>query len=224
LKAAPDGYTLLMFSTSALINVSLNEKPKFDFRRDIIPVASIARGPLAMVVNPSFPANSVPEFINYARLHRGMVAMASSGRGGANHIAGELFQAIAGLKMLDVPYPGDAPALIGLLGGQVQVYFSTLFGSIQHIRSGALRPLAVTTSVRAKALPEVPAMAEYIPGYEATCLEWVGRSERNALGDHRTAKSRGQRGPRAADHSSSSHRSWSGGAPMLTSRIDYVGC
>jgi tripartite-type tricarboxylate transporter receptor subunit TctC len=173
-RATPDGYTLLMFSTSTFINTSLYDRLRFNFRHDIVPVASIARGPLVMVVNRSFPADSIPEFVNYARSHPGEVAMASSGAGGANHVAGELFQTMTGIKLRHVPYLGDAPALVALLGGQVQVYFGTLFGSIQHIRASELRALAVTTPKRADSLPEVPAMDEYIPGYEATAWNALG--------------------------------------------------
>jgi tripartite-type tricarboxylate transporter receptor subunit TctC len=173
-KAAPDGYTLLMFSTSTFINAALYDRLRFDFIRDITPVASLARGPLVMVVNSSFPAQTVSEFINYARMNPRAIAMASGGTGGANHVAGELFQAIVGVKFLHVPYLGDAPALVALLAGQVQVYFGTLFGSIQFIRTNRLRALAVTTATRARALPQVPAMREFVSGYEATVWNGLG--------------------------------------------------
>jgi tripartite-type tricarboxylate transporter receptor subunit TctC len=174
IRAAADGYTLLMFSTSTFINAALDDGPRFDFIHDIVPVASLARGPLVMVVNPSFPADTVSAFVNYATAHPGAIAMASAGTRGTNHIAGELFQAMAGVRFLHVPYLGDTPALVGLLGGQVQVYFSTLFGAVQYIRAGQLRALAVTTSKRAGVLPEVPAMREYFPGYEATAWNGLG--------------------------------------------------
>jgi tripartite-type tricarboxylate transporter receptor subunit TctC len=174
IRAVPDGHTLLMFSTSTFINATLDDRPRFDFIRDIVPVASLTRGPLVMLVNPSFPASTVSAFVNYAKTHPGTIALASAGMGGANHIAGELFQAMARVKLLHVPYLGDAPALVALLGGQVQVYFSTLFGSIEFIRAGELRALAVTTAKRTDALPEVPAMNEYLSGYEATAWNGLG--------------------------------------------------
>jgi tripartite-type tricarboxylate transporter receptor subunit TctC len=173
-RAAPDGYTLLMFSTSAFIGASLYDKLDFNFVRDIAPVASVARGALAMVVNPSVPATTLYEFIAYAKANPGKVAMASAGTGSASHVAGELFKTTAGVSMLHVPYRGDAPALADLIGGQVQVYFSTLFGSIEYIRTGKLRPLAVTTPARVEALPGVPAMSEIVPGYEASVWNGLG--------------------------------------------------
>jgi tripartite-type tricarboxylate transporter receptor subunit TctC len=176
-RAVPDGYTLLMFSTSTFINATLDDRLRFDFIHGIVPVASLAHGPLVMVVNPSFPAGTVSAFLEHARTRPGAIAMASSGPGGANHVAGELFQAMADVKLLHVPYLGDTPALVALLGGHVQVYFGTLFGSIQFIRSGELRALAVTTAKRADALPEVPAMDEYIRGYEVTASNGLGVPE-----------------------------------------------
>jgi tripartite-type tricarboxylate transporter receptor subunit TctC len=173
-RAVPDGHTLLMFSTSTFINATLDDRPRFDFIRDIVPVASLTRGPLVMLVNPSFPADTVTAFVNHATAHPGTIAMASAGTGGTNHVAGELFQTMAGVKLLHVPYLGDTPALVALLGGQVQVYFGTLFGAIQYIRAGQLRALAVTATKRADALPEVPAMDEFIPGYEATAWNGLG--------------------------------------------------
>jgi tripartite-type tricarboxylate transporter receptor subunit TctC len=173
-RAVPDGYTLLMFSTSTFINATLDDRQRFDFIRDIVPVASLARGPLVMLVNPSFPADTVSAFVTHATAHPGTIAMASAGTGGTNHVAGELFQTMAGVKLLHVPYLGDTPALVALLGGQVQVYFGTLFGAIEYIRAGQLRALAVTTAKRVDTLPEVPAMHEYIPGYEATVWNGLG--------------------------------------------------
>jgi tripartite-type tricarboxylate transporter receptor subunit TctC len=173
-RALPDGHTLLMFSTSAFTNATLYDKLKFNFVRDIVPVASIARGALVMVVNSSVPAKTVREFITYAKHNPRMITMASAGAGSANHVAGELFNAMAGVDMLHVPYRGDAPALADLLGGQVQVNFSTIFGSIEYIRAGMLRALAVTTSARVDALPDVPALAEDLPGYEASVWNGLG--------------------------------------------------
>jgi tripartite-type tricarboxylate transporter receptor subunit TctC len=171
-RAPPDGYTLLMFSSSAFTNASLYSKLSFNFIRDTTPIASIMRGTLVMVVGPSFPAKTVPELIAYARANPGKVTMASSGTGSATHVAGELFKMMAGVEMLHVPYRGDAPAFTDLLGGQVQVYFPPIAGSIEHIRAGGLRALAVTAGARAEALPEVPTIAESVPGYEASL--WNG--------------------------------------------------
>jgi tripartite-type tricarboxylate transporter receptor subunit TctC len=171
-KAPPDGYTLLMFSSSAFTNATLYEKLNFNFIRDIAPIASVMRGALAMVINPSFPAKTVPELIAYARTRP--VTMASSGIGSASHVAGELFKRMAGVEMLHVPYRGDAPAFTDLLGGQVQVYFTPLGGSIEYIRTGRLRALAVSTATRAETLPEVSTVAEFLPGYEASLYNGLG--------------------------------------------------
>lgn len=171
INAAPDGHTLLITTVSNAISATLYEKLKFNFIRDIAPVASLARGAYVMVVNPSVPAKTVPEFIAYAKDNPG-TAMASAGIGSGPHVAGELFKAMTGVEMVHVPYRGDAPAITDLLGGQVQVYFGTLPGSIAHIRSGKLRALAVTTAARAEALPETPSVGELVPGYEAS--QWSG--------------------------------------------------
>ena len=172
INAAPDGHTLLVATVSNAVSATLYDKLKFDFIRDITPVASIARGTYVMVVNPSVPARTVPEFIAYAKDNLGKVAMASAGTGSAPHVAGELFKASTGVNMLHVPYRGDAPAITDLLGGQVQVYFSTLPGSIEYIRAGKLRALAVTTAVRSEALPDIPSLGEFVPGFEAS--QWSG--------------------------------------------------
>ena len=173
-RAEPDGYTLLMFSTSTLISASLYDKLDFNFSRDIAPVASIGRGALAIVVNPLVPAKTLDEFIAYAKANPGMIAMASAGTGSAPHVAGELFKMMAGINMLHVPYRGDTLALVDLLSGQVQVYFSTLFGSMEYIRAARLRALAVTTAERAEPLPGVPTVSEIVPGYEASVLNGLG--------------------------------------------------
>jgi tripartite-type tricarboxylate transporter receptor subunit TctC len=174
INAAPDGYTLLVTTVSNAVSATLYENLKFNFIRDIAPVASVARGTYVMVVNPSVPARTVPEFIAYAKDNLGKVAMASAGIGSGPHVAGELFKAMTGVSMVHVPYRGDAPAITDLLGGQVQVYFSTLPGSIEHIRSSKLRALAVTTAARAEALPEIPSVGEFVPGYEASQWNGVG--------------------------------------------------
>jgi tripartite-type tricarboxylate transporter receptor subunit TctC len=172
-KAAPDGYTLLLINPTAATDPSLYDNLKYDFIRDIAPVASIARGTLAMVVNPAFPAKSVPEFIAYAKANPSKVNMAG-GNGAPPHLAGELFNSMAGIHMANIPYRGDAPAITDLLGGQVQVYFSTLPSSVEHIKAGRLRALAVTTIERSAVLPDVPTVSEFLPGFEASLWNGVG--------------------------------------------------
>jgi len=167
-KAAPDGYTILLVGSPQVINATLYEKLSFDLVRDIVPIASIARGTYVIVVNPSFPAATLPELITYAKANPEKVNLASAGTGSPPHVAGELFKTMAGINMVHVPYRGDAPALIDVLGGHVQIYFSSLSGSIDHIRSGKLRALAVTGATRSEAMPEIPSVGEFIPGYEAS--------------------------------------------------------
>jgi tripartite-type tricarboxylate transporter receptor subunit TctC len=156
------------------INATLYAKLNFDFIRDITPVATISGVPNIMVVHPSFPAKTVPEFIAYARANPGKVNMASDGNGVSAHVYGELFKMMAGVDLLHVPYRGAAPALTDLMGAQVQVMFPTMPASIQHIRGGKLRALAVTTATRSEALPDVPAVGEFVPGYEASTWYGVG--------------------------------------------------
>jgi tripartite-type tricarboxylate transporter receptor subunit TctC len=171
-RAPPDGYTLLMVGTPNAINATLYDKLNFDFIRDIAPVASINRGPLVMEVNPLVPAKTVPEFIAYAKANPGKINMASPGNGTAGHVAGELFKMMTGVNMLHVPYRGTPQAITDLLGGQMQVLFDPVSSSIEHIRAGKLRALAVTTATRSQALPDIPTVADFVPGYEAT--QWNG--------------------------------------------------
>jgi len=161
-RAPADGYTLLYVTAGNTINATLYDKLNFNFQRDIVPVAGLVRLASVMVVNPSFPAKTVPEFIAYAKANPGRINMASAGTGNASHVSGELFKMLAGVDMVHVPYRGDAPALTDLLAGQVQVLFGNMPASIQHVRAGTLRALAVTTATRAEALPNVPAMKEAI--------------------------------------------------------------
>ena len=165
-RAPADGYTLLLANSSDMINATLYRNLAFNFIRDIAPVTAISRVPYIMAVNADLPAKSVPEFIAYAKANPGKVNMASAGTGAASHLAGELFKMMAGVELVHVPYRGQAPALTDLLGGQVQVMFIPAAGTIDAVTSGKLRALAVTTAARSEALPGVPSVAEFIPGYE----------------------------------------------------------
>jgi tripartite-type tricarboxylate transporter receptor subunit TctC len=173
-NAPADGYTLLLVGSPNAVNATLYEKLNYNFIRDIVPVATVIRAPLIMEVNPSFPAKTVPEFIAYAKAHPGKINMASNGNGTPTHIAGELFKTMAGVDMVHVPYRGASLALPDLLGGQVQVMFDSAASSIEHIRAGRLRALAVTTATRSEALPNVPALGEFLPAYEASTWNGVG--------------------------------------------------
>jgi tripartite-type tricarboxylate transporter receptor subunit TctC len=171
-RAAPDGYTLLSVSSPNAINASLYQHLNYNFIRDIAPVGSIMRVPLVMEVNPSLPVKTVPEFIAYAKANPGKISYASAGIGTPQHVSAELFKLMTGVEMVHVPYRGAAPALTDLIGGQVQVMIDTTPASMQHIRSGRVRALAVTTATRADVLPDLPTVAEFLPGYEAT--SWFG--------------------------------------------------
>jgi tripartite-type tricarboxylate transporter receptor subunit TctC len=173
-RASPDGYTLLLGGAVNAVNATLYEKLKFDFVKDIAPVAGIIRFPNLMEVSPSFPAKSVPEFIAYARANPGKITFASTSTGSTQHLAGELFKMMTGVNMVHVPYRGASPALTDLISGQVHVMFGPLPPSIEFIRSGKLRALAVTTQTRSQALPDVPTVAEFVPGYEASGWNGVG--------------------------------------------------
>jgi tripartite-type tricarboxylate transporter receptor subunit TctC len=171
-NAPPDGYTLLLITSANFINATLYEKLNFNFIRDIVPVGSLSGEPAVMLVHPSVPAQTVPEFIAYAKANPGKINMASGGNGAPSHLFGELFKMSAGVNMVHVPYRGAAPAVTAVLGGQVQVFFSPLSTAVEHIKAGKLRGLAVTTATRSEALPDVPTMREFIPGYEAS--NWYG--------------------------------------------------
>jgi tripartite-type tricarboxylate transporter receptor subunit TctC len=173
-RAPPDGYTLLVVASSHAINATLYDRLNFNFIRDIAPVASISREPHIILVNPSFPANTVPEFIAYAKANPGKINMASGGTGTGPHVASELFKMMAGVDMVHVPYRGGGPALTDLLGGQVQVMFPGTTASIAYIKAGSLRALAVTTATRSEALPDIPTVGEFIPGYEASTIFGLG--------------------------------------------------
>jgi tripartite-type tricarboxylate transporter receptor subunit TctC len=173
-RAAPDGYTLLMVSTPNAINATLYEKLNFNFIRDIAPVAAIIQVPNVMVVHPSVPAKTVPEFIAYAKANPGKLTMASPGNGTSGHISGELFKMMTGVNILHVPYRGGAPALTDLIGGQVQVLFSPMPSMVAYIRADTVRALAVTAATRAEVLPSIPTVGEFVPGYEASTWFGVG--------------------------------------------------
>jgi tripartite-type tricarboxylate transporter receptor subunit TctC len=171
-NAPPDGYTLLYVASAQAINASLYEALPFNFLRDFSPVASLAEVPLVMVVNPLVPAKTVPAFIAHAKANPGKISMASFGIGSSSHLGGELFKVMAGLDMVHIPYRGSAPALSDLIGGRVDVMFDTLLASLPHIRSGALRPLAVTGNARSELQPDIPTVGETVSGYEA--VGWNG--------------------------------------------------
>jgi tripartite-type tricarboxylate transporter receptor subunit TctC len=174
ITSPPDGYTLLLVSPPHAVNATLYKKLPYNFLEDIVPVAGLADGPNVMEVHPSVPARTVAEFIAYARANPGKISFASAGNGTTIHLSGELFMAMTGIKMLHVPYRGSAPALTDMISGQVQVMFDNVLSSLPHLQSGALRPLAVTSRVRSEALPEVPTVAETVPGYETGTWWGVG--------------------------------------------------
>ena len=173
-RAPADGYTLLLITAANAINTTLYEKLSFNFVRDIAPVAGIMVVPNVMVVHPSVPAKTVPEFIAYAKANPGKINIASGPIGGASHVSGELFKMMTGVHMLHVSYRGTAPAVTDLLGGQVQVMFLALSASIEYIKAGTLRALAVTTAKRSEALPDIPTVGEFVPGYETSAWYGVG--------------------------------------------------
>jgi tripartite-type tricarboxylate transporter receptor subunit TctC len=181
-RAAPDGYTLLLVTPANAINATLYDKLNFDFLRDIAPVAGIIRFPNVVVVNLSLPIKSIPELIAYAKANPGKLNMASGGNGATSHISGELFKMMTGVNMVHVPYRGAAPAITDLLGGQVQVIFADMASAIEYIRVGKLRGLAVTSTARSEVLPDLPTVADFLPGYEAGV--WYGLGvPKNTLGE-----------------------------------------
>jgi tripartite-type tricarboxylate transporter receptor subunit TctC len=171
-RAAPDGYTVLVATTANAISATFYDNLSFNFVRDIAPIIGIMRVPNVMEVNPSVPAKTVAEFIAHAKANPGKIAMASGGNGSTQHVSGELFKMLTGVDILHVPYRGSAPALTDLLGGQVQVIFDPMPSSIENIKAGKLRALAVTTAARSEALPDIPTVGEFVPGYEAS--SWYG--------------------------------------------------
>ena len=181
MRAPPDGYTLLVAGPSGAINATLYDKLNFNFIRDIAPVAGIVLLPQVMVVNPSFPAKTVPELIAHGKANPGKVNMASPGIATPGHVAGELFKMMTGVEMIHVPYRGGAPALTDLIGGRVQVFFPSTSLAIEQIRAGKLRLLAVTTATRWEGLPDIPTVGEFVPGYEANIVLGVGVPNRTPV-------------------------------------------
>jgi tripartite-type tricarboxylate transporter receptor subunit TctC len=173
-RAPPDGHTLLLVSSAHAINATLYENLSFNFIRDIKPVAGLTRDPQVMVVTPSVPVKTVTEFVAYAKANLGKINMASGGNGSVQHVSGELFKMMTGVNMVHVPYRGGGPALIDLLAGQVQVMFDVTTSSIEYIKAGKLRALAVTTATRSEALPVIPTVGDFVPGYEASNIRGIG--------------------------------------------------
>src|SRR5882757_2155295 len=179
-KAQADGHTLLLVSSANFINATLYDKLSFDFIRDIAPVANLVRIPNVVEVNPSVPVTTIPEFIAYAKANPGKINMGTGGTGTSQHVSGELFKMMTGINFVHVPYRGSAPMLTDLLGGQVQVAFDNMPSSIEHIRAGKLRALAVTTSTRSEALPDIPTVTSFVPGYEASAYFGIGAPKNTA--------------------------------------------
>jgi len=173
-RAPPDGYTLLLVAPANAINATLYEKLNYDFIRDTVPIAGLNRFPNVMEVNPAVPAKSVPEFIAYAKANPGKINYASSGNGSTIHMSAELFKMMVGVDLVHVPYRGGAPALTDMLGGQVQVMFDNLPTSLEHIRAGKLRPLAITSATRSELIPDVPTLSDFVPGFESSAWYGVG--------------------------------------------------
>ena len=207
-RASPDGYTLLMVGAFNAVNATLYEKLNFNLIRDIAPVASVVRAANVMVVNPSVPAKTVPEFIAYAKANPGKLTMASAGIGTPSHLAGELFKMMAGVDMVHVPYRSAGPALTDLLGGQVQIAFPNTAGSIEYIRAGRLRALAVTTAKRSEALPDIPTVGEFVPGYEASNWYGLGAPKNTLCRDRREAQQRDQCRPCRSQDQGAPCRPW----------------
>ena len=219
-KAPPDGYTLLEVSSANAVNAALYNELSFNFIRDISPVASLVRVPGVMEVNPSFPAKTVPEFIAYAKANPGKINMASGGIGSIQHAYGELFKAMAGVDMLHIPYPNRDNYMPDLLGGQVQVVFSPIPSSIEYIRTGKLRALAVTTATRTEALPDIPTLGDFVPGYEASAWYGVG-APKNTAGEI-VDKLNKEINAGLADPKIQARLADFGGTPLVVSPADFA--
>jgi tripartite-type tricarboxylate transporter receptor subunit TctC len=218
-RAPPDGYTFLVADTAATINATFYEKLNFNFIRDFSPVACIASQPQVMEVHPSVPAKTVPEFIAYAKANPGRINMASSGSGNINHVCGELFKLMTGVNLLHVPYRGTGPAVTDLLSGQVQVMFGGLLASIQYIRTGGLRALAVTTTTRSDVLPDIPSMSEFLPGYGAD--DWKGICAPKNMPPEIIRKLNNEINAALADPNFRARLAELGGTPLALSPADF---
>jgi tripartite-type tricarboxylate transporter receptor subunit TctC len=218
-RAAPDGYTLLLVNSANAINATLYDKLNFDFIRDIAPVAGVIRVPNVMLVNPSVPAKTIPEFLAYAKANPGKISMASGGIGTPGHVAGELFKMMAGVDMVLVPYRSGGPALTDLLGGQVQVMFPNTGASLEYIKAGKLRALAVTTATRSEALPDIPAVGEFLPGYEAST--WTGLGAPKSTPTEIVDKLNKEINAGLADPKMKARLADLGGTPLLGSPADF---
>jgi tripartite-type tricarboxylate transporter receptor subunit TctC len=218
-RASPDGYTLLMAGAYNAINATLYDKLNFNFIRDIAAVAGLVRVPNVMVVHPSVPATTVSEFIAYAKANPGKISMASAGGGAASHVSGELFKMLAGVDMVHVPYRGSGPALTDLLSGQVQISFPTSVASIEYIRAGRLRALAVTTAKRSEALPDIPTVGEFLPGYEAS--NWFGIGAPNGTPAEIADKLNREINAALADPKLKARLADLGNAPLALSPADF---
>ena len=218
-RAPADGYTLLLVGVSNAINATLYDRLNFNFIRDITPVAGIIRDTYVMVVNPSFPAKTVPEFVAYAKADPGRINFGSAGIGSPNHVTGELFKIMTGINLLHVPYRGIALALSDLLGGQVQVAFASMPSSIEFVRAGRLRALAVTTATRSEVLPDVPTVGEFVPGYEASA--WYGIGAPKATPAEIVNKLNKEINAGLADPKMKARLADLGGTPFLGSPADF---
>jgi tripartite-type tricarboxylate transporter receptor subunit TctC len=218
-RAPADGHTLLLVTASNVTNTTLYEKLSFNFIRDIAPVASINRVSLVMTVTPSLPAKTVPEFIAYAKASPGKLSMASAGNGSPGHVSGELFKMMSGVNMVHVPYRGDAPALTDLIGGQVQVMFGLLPSVIEHIRDSKLRALAVTTAMRSDAMPNIPTVSDFVPGFEASTWQGVGAPKNTAA--ELVEKLNGEINAALADPKIKARIADLGGTPVPSSPADF---
>ena len=218
-RAPADGYTLLLVGVSNAINATLYDRLNFNFIRDITPVAGIIRDTYVMVVNPSFPAKTVPEFVAYAKADPGRINFGSAGIGSPNHVTGELFKIMTGVNLMHVPYRGIALALSDLLGGQVQVAFASMPSSIEFIRAGRLRALAVTTATRSEVLPDVPTVGEFVPGYEASA--WYGIGAPKATPAEIVDKLNKEINAALADPKMKARLADLGGTPFLGSPADF---
>jgi tripartite-type tricarboxylate transporter receptor subunit TctC len=218
-RAPPDGYTLLLIGSTNAINATFYQKLNFNFIGDIAPVSSITQQPQAMLANPSFPAKTIPEFIDYAKANPGKVNMSSPGVGTISHLAGELFKMMAGVNLVHVPFGGNGPALTALLGGQVDVSVASLPSSIEYVRTGKLRGLGVTTPMRAEALPDVPSVGEFVTGYDVTA--WYGVGAPKATPAEIVDKLNDEINAGLADPKLKARLADFGGTPLVLSPADF---